>query len=277
MIDLNLSGKTVFISGGTSGINLGIAECFVDQGCQVFVVGRKQEKLDAAVTALNARGKGTAAGACTDVRDYEGVKAVFQTCADQFGSIDVLVSGAAGNFPALLNGLSPNGFKSVIDIDLLGTFHVMRAGYPHLTQPGARVINISAPQAWLPMMAQVHVCAAKAGVDMVTRTLAMEWGPKGILVNSISPGPIDGTEGMERLAPTPELMEKTRESVPIKRLGHPHDVGKVALMLASDLGAYVNGTVIPADGGWSLSGASGNMTNLAQLGEQMGFLKETPA
>lgn len=277
MIDLNISGQTVFVSGGTSGINLGIAECFIDQGCNVFVVGRKQEKLDAAVAALNARGKGTAAGATTDVRDYEGVKAVFQACADQFGEIDVLVSGAAGNFPALMNGLSPNGFKSVIDIDLLGTFHVMRAGYPHLKQPGARVINISAPQAWLPMIAQVHVCAAKAGVDMVTKTLAMEWGPKGILVNSISPGPIDGTEGMERLAPTPELKEKTRQSVPVKRLGTPHDVGKVALMLASDLGSYVSGVVLPADGGWSLAGVSGSMNELAELGQQMGFLKETPA
>ena len=277
MIDLNLSGQTVFIAGGTSGINLGIAECFIDQGCQVFIVGRKQEKLDQAVAALNARGKGQAAGACTDVRDFDGVKAVFQACAEQFGKLDVLVSGAAGNFPALLNGLSANGFKSVIDIDLIGTFHVMRAGYPHLKQPGARVINISAPQAWLPMMAQVHVCAAKAGVDMVTRTLAMEWGPKGILVNSISPGPIDGTEGMARLAPTPELKEKTRQSVPIKRLGHPHDVGKVALMLASDLGAYISGMVIAADGGWSLAGVSGSINALADLGQQMGFLKETPA
>lgn len=277
MINLNLKGQTVFVSGGTSGINLGIAECFVDQGCKVFIVGRKQDKLDRAVAALNARGTGQAAGACTDVRNYEGVKGAFQACADQFGVLDVLVSGAAGNFPALLNGLSPNGFKSVMDIDLLGTFHVMRAGYPHLKQPGARVINISAPQAWLPMIAQVHVCSAKAGVDMITKTLAMEWGPKGILVNSISPGPIDGTEGMERLAPTPELKEKTRQSVPLKRLGTPNDVGKVALMLASDLGAYVNGTIIPADGGWSLAGVSGSMNDLAELGVQMGFLKETPA
>lgn len=277
MIDLNLSGKTVFVSGGTSGINLGIAECFIDQGCNVFVVGRKEEKMQAAVDALNARGKGTAAGGTTDVRDYEGVKDVFQACADKFGEIEVLVSGAAGNFPALMNGLSPNGFKSVIDIDLLGTFHVMRAGFPHLKQPGARVINISAPQAWLPMIAQVHVCAAKAGVDMVTKTLAMEWGPKGILVNSISPGPIDGTEGMERLAPTPELKEKTRLSVPQKRLGDTHDIGKAAVMLASDLGGYINGVVLPVDGGWSLAGVSGSMNELAELGQQMGFLKETPA
>lgn len=277
MIDLNMNGKTVFVSGGTSGINLGIAECFIDQGCNVFVVGRKQEKLDKAVEGLNARGKGKAAGACTDVREYEGVKAVFQSCADTFGEIDVLVSGAAGNFPALANGLSPNGFKSVIDIDLVGTFHVMRAGYPHLRKPGARVINISAPQAWLPMSAQIHVCAAKAGVDMCTKTLAMEWGPAGVTVNSISPGPIDGTEGMERLAPTPELKEKTRESVPAKRLGTTHDIGNAALMFASDMGAYISGVVLPVDGGWSLAGVSGSMQELTTLGVQMGFLKETPA
>ena len=277
MIDLNLNNQTVFISGGTSGINLGIAECFIDQGCNVFIIGRKQDKQEKAVAALNARGKGQAAGACSDVRDYEGVKATFQACTDKFGQINVLISGAAGNFPALVNGLSPNGFKSVVDIDLLGTFHIMRAGYAYLKQPGGRVINISAPQAWLPMMAQAHVCAAKAGIDMLTKTLAMEWGSKGILVNSISPGPIDGTEGMARLAPTPELQEKTRQSVPLKRLGTPHDVGKVALMLASDLGAYVSGAVIPADGGWSLAGASGSMGDLADLGQKMGFLGETPA
>ncbi len=277
MIDLHLQGRTVLIAGGTSGINLGIAECFVDQGCQVFVVGRDLEKMQGAVESLQARGIGSAAGACTDVRDYDGVKRVLAACVEQFGPIDVLVSGAAGNFPALMNGLSSNGFKSVMDIDLLGTFHVLRAGYTHLRQPGGRVINISAPQAWVPMRAQVHVCAAKAGVDMVTKTLAMEWGPKGISVNSISPGPIANTEGMARLAPTRELLDQTRASVPLGRLGHPHDVGKVALMLASDLGAYVSGAVIPVDGGWSLAGASGSMENLASLGMTTGLLKETEA
>ena len=277
MLDLNLRDQTVFIAGGTSGINLGIAECFIDQGCQVFIVGRNQEKMDQAVAALNQRGTGIAAGDCSDVRDYEQVKTIFRSCVEQFGSVDVLISGAAGNFPALMNGLSPNGFKSIIDIDLLGTFHVLRAGYPHLKRPGARVINISAPQAWLPMVGQVHVCAAKAGVDMVTKTLAMEWGPKGILVNSISPGPIAETEGMKRLAPNPELLDHTRQSVPLGRLGHPHDVGKVALMLASDLGAYVNGCVIPVDGGWSLSGASRSMDKIATLGLDLGMLKEKDA
>ena len=118
------------------------------------------------------------------------------------GPIDVLVSGAAGNFPALREGSPPNGFKAVVDIDLLGTFHVMRAAYPHMRRPGGSLINISAPQASIPMPMQVHVCAAKAGVDMVTRCLAIEWGPEGLRVNGVVPGPIDGTEGMARLAPT---------------------------------------------------------------------------
>ena len=145
-------------------------------------------------------GERQASGATADVRILT-LSPFFLNPADQFGQIDVLISGAAGNFPALLNGLSPNGFKSEMEIDLLGTFHVMRAGYAHLRQPGARVINISAPQAWLPMIGQVHARPRRAWIwtSQISASLR-ELGPKGILVNSISPGPIDGTEGMARLA-----------------------------------------------------------------------------
>jgi NAD(P)-dependent dehydrogenase (short-subunit alcohol dehydrogenase family) len=176
--------------------------------------------------------------------------------ARRFGPIDVLVSGAAGNFPARATDLSPNGFRAVVEIDLLGTFHVMRAAYAHLVKPGACVINISAPQAFIASPMQVHVCAAKAGVDMITRTLAIEWGPDGVRINSVTPGPIDGTEGMQRLAPTEAIRKKVVESVPMRRMGTPDDVAQVCLFLASDAGRYVSGTVIPVDGAWSTSGAS---------------------
>ena len=116
----------------------------------------------------------------------------------------MLVSGAAGNFVAAVNAQSSNGFRAVVDIDLIGTFNVMRAAYPHLTKPGAAVINISAPQSFIPMRYQASACAAKAGVDQLTRVLALEWGGDGIRVNSISPGPIAGTEGMRKLAPPGE-------------------------------------------------------------------------
>ena len=167
----------------------------------------------------------------------------------------MLVSGAAGNFPAAAMSLSPNGFKSVVDIDLLGTFHVMRAAWPHLVKPGASVISISAPQAVVPMAMQVHVCAAKAGVDMITPTLAIEWGGEGMRINSVIPGPIDGTEGMARLAPTEAARQGVIATVPMHRMGTPQDIADACLFLASDAARYITGAVLPVDGGWAVAGA----------------------
>ena len=166
----------------------------------------------------------------------------------------MVVSGAAGNFAARAADMSSNAFAAVMNIDLLGTYHVLRSAYPYLTKPGGSVINISAPQAYVPMELQSHVCAAKAGVDMLTRTLAMEWGSEGIRVNSIVPGPIENTEGMKRLAPTPGLLDAVIDSVPLNRLGTKADIGRVAMFLASPLAGYLTGAVIPVDGGWSLGG-----------------------
>jgi NAD(P)-dependent dehydrogenase (short-subunit alcohol dehydrogenase family) len=251
----DFSGKRVFVFGGTSGINLGIARCFATAGANVAVASRSQEKVDNAVAELKALGS-TSRGYALDVRDVEAVQAALANHSDNSGDIDVLVSGAAGNFPAFAKDLSPNGFKSVVDIDLVGSFHVLNSAYPYLTKPGAAVINISAPQAFLAMPMQAHVCAAKAGVDMLTRTLALEWGPVGIRVNSISPGPIADTEGMRRLAPTEKILELTKRSVPLQRLGEASEIGTAAMFLASDAGAYVSGVVLAVDGGWSVAGAS---------------------
>jgi NAD(P)-dependent dehydrogenase (short-subunit alcohol dehydrogenase family) len=267
-LTLDFTDKTVFVVGGTSGINLGIAEAFAANGACVAVASRSQEKVDAAVAKLSSRG-GKAIGFSADVRDVEAVKKAMAGVHQQFGNIDVLISGAAGNFPAPALGMSPNGFKSVIDIDLLGTFHVMQAAYPYLTKPGAAIVNISAPQAFIPMELQLHVCAAKAGVDMVTRVLAMEWGPEGIRINSIVPGPIAGTEGMARLAPTPEIQKQVTDSVPLRRNGTPADIANMAMFLASPLASYISGAVIAVDGGWSLSGASLAMSSLASLFKKM--------
>ncbi len=259
---MDFSSKNVVIFGGTSGINLGIAECFVQAGAQVAVISRSQDKVDAAVKHLSQWGK--AVGYSQDVRDSEQVAELCDKIAKQLGKFDVVVSGAAGNFPAPAVGMSANAFKSVVDIDLLGTFHVMQGIYPHLVKPGAAVINISAPQAYIPMQFQSHVCAAKAGVDMLTKTLAMEWGGEGVRVNSIVPGPIDNTEGMKRLAPTEQMKRMISESVPVQRLGHTHDIGKAALFLASEHASYISGVILPVDGGWSLSGVSQAMGELSR-------------
>lgn len=248
--EFDFKGKNVFVVGGTSGINLGIAEAFAAAGARVGVASRKQDKVDAAVAKL---GEG-ALGYAYDVRNYDDVAAGFAAFEEAAGKIDVLVSGAAGNFPAPAVALSPNGFKSVVDIDLIGTFHVMRAAHKHMARPGS-IINISAPQAVQAMPFQIHVCAAKAGVDMITKCLAIEWGGEGLRVNSVSPGPIDGTEGMDRLAPTEKMRDAVMKSVPMQRMGSPADVADVCLFLGSDAGRYVSGSVIGADGGWMIAGA----------------------
>lgn len=264
---IDYSNRIVFVAGGTSGINFGVAEGFARAGASVAVLSRSEEKVNTAVERLLALG-GPAMGVAADVRDYASVERAFEKVRSQMGLVDVLVSGAAGNFPATALGMSPNGFRAVVDIDLIGTYHVMRAGYPVLRKPGACVINISAPQAYVAAPLQSHVCAAKAGVDMLTRVLALEWGEAGVRVNSIVPGPIRDTEGMARLAPNEALQKAVAESVPLKRMGEKEDVANLALALASPLGAYVSGAVIPVDGGWSLTGFGRMMDELAVMFRQ---------
>ena len=246
--------KRVFVFGGTSGINLGIARRFADSGANVSVASRSQDKVNAAVAELSELGS-RSFGYSLDVRDIAAVESALEQHASDAGDIDILISGAAGNFPAFANDLSMNGFKSVMDIDLLGSFNVLKSAFPYLAKPGASIINISAPQAFVAMPMQSHVCAAKAGVDMLTRTLALEWGPLGVRVNSIVPGPIADTEGMRRLAPTEEIEKQVARSVPLQRFGAAAEVGNAALFLSSDAAAYVSGVIFPVDGGWSVAGA----------------------
>lgn len=264
-ISINFNEKNVLIVGGTSGINRGVAETFAKAGARVAVVSRSQEKVDDTVKSLKINGAADAAGFAADVREIEPIKAGIDKIANAWGKFDVVVSGAAGNFPAMAMGMSPNGFRSVIDIDLLGTFHVMQAVYPHLKKPGASIINISAPQALIPMAGQSHVCAAKAGVDMITRTLCLEWGVEGVRINSIIPGPIDNTEGMKRLAPTEGLRAAVTKSVPLQRMGSTDDIANACLFLASDLASYISGAVIPVDGGWAQGGAALVGAGLAEM------------
>ncbi|RZI78412.1 MAG: SDR family oxidoreductase [Variovorax sp.] len=251
-IGIDFMGCHAVVFGGTTGINFGIADAFARQGASVTVASRKQENVDAAVASLRAHG-GQVHGVAADVRDFEAVGVALASSAARFGPIDVLVSGAAGNFLCEASGMSSNGFKVVVDIDLVGTFHVLRQAYAHLRKPGASVINITAPQSFVPMRYQAHASAAKAGVDQFTRVLALEWGAEGIRLNSISPGPIDGTEGFRKLmAPTPDDRAFALKQVPMQRFGTLDDIANLALFLASPYAAYISGTVIPCDGGGAL-------------------------
>ncbi len=253
-----LAGKSAFITGGTSGINLGIAKVLTHYGCSVAVLGRNPEKAGKAAEEIRALGAaGEVLALTADVRQYDALAARIGEANDAFGGLDILVCGAAGNFPAPVAAMSSNGFKAVMDIDLLGTFNAARGAFEYLRKPGASVVNISAPQAFMPTPLQAHVCAAKAGVDMLTKTLAMEWGPLGVRVNSVTPGPVDGTEGMARLAPTEEARKKTTQSVPLRRFAEVQEMGEITVFLSSPAAAYVNGCILVADGGWSLGGAGG--------------------
>lgn len=250
---LNFTGRTVFVAGGSSGINLAIANAFAARGASVAIASRSRERVAQAVAQLREDGR-TAEGFTADVRDLVAVETALAATHERFGPIDVLVSGAAGNFVAPALGMSTNGFRTVVDIDLVGTFNVLRAAHAHLRRPGAAVLNISAPQAFNPTPFQAHVCAAKAGIDMLTRVLAMEWGADGIRVNSLVPGPISDTEGMRRLAPSEEARKAVAASIPLGRFGTTDEVADIALVLCSPLARFVTGAVVPVDGGSSLHG-----------------------
>jgi len=248
------NGKTVFVTGGGSGINLGVAKNFAALGANVAICGRTQEKLNAAAAELSALGAKVCAVAA-DVREFGALEKAFARSAAELGPMDVLVCGAAGNFLVPAETLSPNGFKSVIDIDLLGSFNASRASFEQLRATKGTIIYISAGMAYMPHAFQVHVGAAKAGIDMMMKNLAIEWGRHGVRTNSIVPGPIEGTEGMKRLSGEAQLA-KFINGIPLKRMGTVDDIGQAAVFLASPLAAYISGCVMVVDGGQNLAGSA---------------------
>ncbi|MEN6544094.1 SDR family oxidoreductase [Parvibaculum sp.] len=255
--DKVLAGKVAFVAGASSGINLGIAQHFARAGAKVAIISRSHDKITAAAKTMTDEGF-DAIGMAADVRDFESVDKALKATHDRFGKIDIVISGAAGNFVAPALGMSSNGFKTVVDIDLIGTFHVLRASFQYLNRPGASLISITAPQAINPSMFQAHVCAAKAGINMLTKCLAMEWGPAGVRVNAISPGPIADTEGMVRLAPTPEAEAHVKARLALRDYGTKTDIADMALFLSTDNAKYITGTIIDVDGGTKLGDAGAN-------------------
>lgn len=253
-----LAGKNAVVVGGTSGINLGIAKRFAAAGANVTIVGRNEEKAKGAAAEIEAEtGRAVRFDLC-DVRVYEAVEEVMTRAHTAHGPLDIVIAGQAGNFVAPALGISSKGFKAVVDIDLVGSFHVFRAAFDFLRQENSSLIAITAGQSVNPMMFQSHVCAAKAGINMLVKVLAKEWGPASVRVNAISPGPIADTEGMSRLAPTPEALAYVESTVPLRRQGTKDEIADAAIFLSSDAAAYVTGTILDVCGGSNLGDARGD-------------------
>lgn len=248
-----LKERVALVTGGGTGITGGVARALAEAGANVGLLSRSIEHLEPAAQAINdARAGSPASGkafaVAADVRLPDQIERAIAATVERFGKIDIVVNGAAGNFLCAAEELSPNGFGTVVDIDLKGTFNVCRAAFAELKKNRGQVLNISATLHYLGTPMQLHVSAAKAGVDALTRNLAVEWGRHGLRVNAIAPGPIEDTEGMKRLVPLP-IKEKILRSIPIGRFGLIKDIENAAVFLCSDAASFINGAVIVVDGG----------------------------
>ena len=252
-IDGILAGHVALVTGGGTGITGGVARALAEAGARVALVSRKMEHLEPAAELIRAAG-GEALALPADVRNVEEVGRAVASTVERFGKLDVVVNGAAGNFLCPAEDLSPNGFGTVVDIDLKGTFNVCRAAFAELKKARGSILNISATLHYVGTPLQLHVSAAKAGVDALTRNLAVEWGRHGIRSNAIAPGPIEDTEGMKRLV-SEEVKEKMRRHIPLGRFGRIRDIEQAAVFLCSEAASFINGAVLVVDGGhWMATG-----------------------
>lgn len=269
-----LKGQVALVTGGSNGGMIKeMAKCFLLHGCiGVVLMARNAEKLQAVAAELDTVSQ---TGRCVaipgDVRNYDSCVNVVQKVVEKFGKVDILVNGAAGNFLVTAEKLTTNGFRTVMEIDTLGTFNMSKAAFIHSmkTKRKGCIINISAELHWNGSALFAHAASAKAGVDALTKVLATEWGPYGIRVNGLVPGSIKGTEGFERLGNLSLMNNKqgtqqaaaTKAStsqaiykdailpIPLQRLGEVQDIGNAALYLAGDAAQYVTGWNLVVDGG----------------------------
>jgi peroxisomal 2,4-dienoyl-CoA reductase len=260
-----LIGRVALVTGGGTGIGLGIATSLAAAGSTVVIASRKPEHLESSAEQLRARGAKVSAVE-VNVREPESVTRMMDRVSQQHGRLDILVNNAAGNFYAPSATLSPNGWRAVVETDLYGTFYCCQGAYPLMKAGGGgRIVSISMTlhyRGW-PLMA--HATAAKAGVDALTRTLALEWARDRITVNAVAPGPIP-TEGVKKAftspgGDAPDLFGMERfaaETIPLGRWGTPEDIGHMVTYLASPAGDWITGAIMVVDGGaWLGSGKAG--------------------
>ncbi|MFB6264770.1 MAG: SDR family oxidoreductase [Bradymonadaceae bacterium] len=243
-------GRRVLITGGGTGIGRELAQRFAGHGAEVGVAARREEPLEATCEAIREEG-GSARWETVDIRDEDRVEACVEAFWEAWGRIDVLINNAGANFISPAAAISANGWRTIIETNLTGTFLMSRAVGRRLMQDegGGRIINISATNAerGSPMIA--HSGASKAGINSLTESLAVEWGPGGVTVNAILPGPVRTEGSDEQLWQDEELVEEMESQIPLGRFGTPEDIAPLALFLASDAGGFINGALIPCDGG----------------------------
>jgi peroxisomal 2,4-dienoyl-CoA reductase len=236
-----LKGRVALITGGATGIGKEISRTLGKHGAKIAITSRKQENLDAARQEFEKEGIECLA-LSSDVRNPEAVEQVIAATIEKFGGLNIVVNCAAGMFIAPIENMSYNGFKTVVDIDLLGTYNVTKAAYTaYLKEHGGCIVNISAPFDHWGVSTMAHVAAAKTGVESLTRTCAVEWAPLGIRVNSVAPGFISDTEGVKRASESWDIPDKSLK-------GTRQDMANAVLFLVSDSARFISGVTIRVDG-----------------------------
>lgn len=266
-----LKGRTIFITGGGTGLGRAMSLRLAELSGRVFLMGRREEPLRQTAEAINQAGS-EAGWAIGDVREPDAVEAAVAAAEKRFGPVDTLINNAAGNFAARTEKLSPNAFDAVVRIVLYGSFHCTMAlgrRWIEAGRPGT-VLNILATYAATGSGSGFVVpsACAKAGVLMLTRSLAVEWARYNIRLNAIAPGPFPTEGATSRLMPSQEFLEKTRERLPMKRFGKPQELANLAAFLVSEQSGYINGECVIIDGARWLRGA-GEFNDLMQLPDSM--------
>jgi peroxisomal 2,4-dienoyl-CoA reductase len=238
-----LRGRVALVTGGATGIGKEIARTLGRHGARIVITSRKQENLDAARQEFQEEGI-ECFNESSDVRNPEAVELVIASTIEKWGRLDIVVNNAAGMFLVPIERMSYNGFKTVVDIDLLGTYNVTKAAFAaYLKEHGGCIVNITTPFEHWGVSSMAHVAAAKAGVESLTRTCAVEWAPLGIRVNSVAPGFISDTEGVKRAAESMEIPDDKSLK------GTRQDIAAAVLFLVSDSASFISGICLRVDGG----------------------------
>jgi peroxisomal 2,4-dienoyl-CoA reductase len=246
-----LQDQVALVTGGANGIGREICRVSGAHGARVTLASRKRDNLEVTVHELRSEGADAQFDVC-DVRDTEAVRSVIDSVVEKQERLDIVGNDAAGNLPAPMSKISSNGFRALVDSDLLGTYNVTPAAFAAcLSDHGGSIVNFSAPFQQKGVVLQSHVAAAKAGVDSLTRSCAVEWGPCGIRVNAIAPGSIGGTEGVRRFADAVTGGDD-RPKNPLGLQGHGSDIASLTLFFCSPMARFISGQVIAVDGaGWA--------------------------